>query len=155
MVILFLYSVLICLCNIYYINWFLDIYPSLYFWHKFHLVMEYYLIQFVCILLMIFASVFNIRDSPTVYKGSTFSTSLLTLLISLFFGYYWLDHAACGILVPQLRIEPVSSALEAWTTRESPVWNFYSFFFLFLIKSCHLGTDNFPCFFPIFSFFFF
>ena len=39
---------------------------------------------------------------------------------------FWPDRAACGILVPRTRIEPVSPALEVWhlnhwTTREVPI----------------------------------
>ena len=44
---------------------------------------------------------------------------------------FWPQHVACGVLVPQLQIEPVSPALEAqsvnhWTSREVPSY------FLFL-----------------------
>ena len=37
---------------------------------------------------------------------------LLLLSLSLFF-FFWLHHAACGILVPQKRIKPVSPAIKA------------------------------------------
>ena len=44
----------------------------------------------------------------------------------LFCFVFWLHCAACGILVPQLRIKPAPPALEAqslnhWTTREVPI----------------------------------
>ena len=42
------------------------------------------------------------------------------------FFFLWTGHTACGILVPQLRIEPTPAALEAqsltrWTAREIPI----------------------------------
>ena len=43
----------------------------------------------------------------------------------LFFFFFWLQHGACGILVTQSGIEPMSPALEGqslnpWTAREIP-----------------------------------
>ena len=32
-----------------------------------------------------------------------------------FFFFFWLHHTACGILVPQLEIEPTPPALEGWS----------------------------------------
>ena len=42
-----------------------------------------------------------------------------------FFSFFLLHYAACGILVPQPGIKPMSPAMEAqslnhWTTREVP-----------------------------------
>ena len=56
-----------------------------------------------------------IRPSPSI-----------SLNLSFFLTYFfWLCSMACGILVPQLRIEPVSPALEAqslnwWTAMGVP-----------------------------------
>ena len=41
------------------------------------------------------------------------------------FFYFWLHHAACGILIPRPGIEPMPPAVEVrslnhWTTREVP-----------------------------------
>jgi len=49
--------------------------------------------------------------------------------LPLFFSF-WLHHVACGILVPQPRIEPRPTAVKAqgfshWTTREFLVPLFY------------------------------
>ena len=46
-------------------------------------------------------------------------------LLFFFFLFFWLQHGACGILVTQSGIEPMSWALEArslnpWTSREIP-----------------------------------
>ena len=43
----------------------------------------------------------------------------------LFFYLFWLYHAACGILVPWLGIEPIPPVMEVWclnhwTTRDHP-----------------------------------
>ena len=47
----------------------------------------------------------------------------------MFFSFFWLCHAACGILDPQPGIEPMPLALEArslshWTAREVPMFSF-------------------------------
>ena len=46
-------------------------------------------------------------------------------LLGIFFFFFWLHHAACGILVPLLGIEPRPLAVNArgpnhWTVREFP-----------------------------------
>ena len=48
--------------------------------------------------------------------------------IPLFLFFFWLDHAACGILVLWPGILPVPPAVEAWslnhwTAREIPTWS--------------------------------
>ena len=55
---------------------------------------------------------------PTPHSGlslkgtSSGKSSQILLFVYLFI---WLSHAACGILVPRLRIEPVPPAVEAWS----------------------------------------
>ena len=51
------------------------------------------------------------------------------ILLFVFFGVFWLHHTACGILVPQLGIEPTPPVLEVqslnhWTAREVPMPTF-------------------------------
>ena len=36
-------------------------------------------------------------------------------ILVAFFFFFWLHHTACGILVPQLEIEPTPPALEGWS----------------------------------------
>ena len=36
-------------------------------------------------------------------------------LFLLLLGFIWLCHMACGLLVPQPGIEPMSRAVEAWS----------------------------------------
>ena len=60
-----------------------------------------------------------------LYAHSNLCSSPLIKSLSLFF-YFLVTHVACGILVPQLGIEPKPPALEAqspnhWTIREVPL----------------------------------
>ena len=48
----------------------------------------------------------------------------------VWFGFFWLCHAARGILVPQPGIEPGLPAVKArspnqWAAREFPIWDCY------------------------------
>ena len=61
-----------------------------------------------------------LQGGTTVF-GFAWDTGFLPLVSFCF----WLHHAACGILVPQLGIEPTPSAVKAqspnhWTVREFP-----------------------------------
>ena len=69
------------------------------------------------------AGVLAWAKTPCLGQGGSFSS---------FFKIFWLFCAACGILVPQPGIEPVSPAVEAWslnhwTTREGPVLFLFEF----------------------------
>ena len=59
------------------------------------------------------------------FLGHSFSASHSSLFFLFIFNFFWLHHAACGILVPWPGIEPMPLAVEAWslthwTTREVP-----------------------------------
>ena len=42
------------------------------------------------------------------------------LIYSLVFMFWFSGHKACGILVPQLGIEPAALAVEAWSLTSGP-----------------------------------
>ena len=49
------------------------------------------------------------------------------------FLFFWLSHAACGILVPQPATEQRPSALRAWSPNQWTTWEFPFYMFLIFI----------------------
>ena len=71
------------------------------------------------------------------------------LLFFFFFKFFWLQHGACGILVTQSGIEPMSRELEArslnpWTSREilKEFWSKHSKFSIGLIRMLFIHFLN-------------
>ena len=72
---------------------------------------------------------FHQKSFPTPPSGTviTFKKSFLN---AIYLFTFWLHHAACGISVRQLRIEPMPPAVEArnlnhWTAREVPGYHIF------------------------------
>ena len=67
-------------------------------------------------------------NKSTGFIAISFPWAAICMLLLLFFLIFafWPNRAACGMLIPRTRIEPVSPALEVWhlnhwTTREVPI----------------------------------
>ena len=43
---------------------------------------------------------------------------MIFLNLTFFFFYFWLNHKACGILIPQPGIETKSLEVEAWSPNQ-------------------------------------
>ena len=67
----------------------------------------------------------TVTESTSVTAKGHKENSVVTKMFYIFAGDFWPQYAACGILVPWIRIKPVLSAVEAqspnhWTTRKLP-----------------------------------
>ena len=89
-------------------------------------------------------SIVSILSLPALLSPLTLGG--LDNLLALIF-YFWLCHAACGILVPRPGIEPVRPAVEAWnlnhwTSREVPKLIYFFGHALWLAGSSFLDQGS-------------
>ena len=66
---------------------------------------------------------------PRCGIAGSYPCSIFSFFLSLSFFFFWLCHAACGILVPPPGIEPGPLAVTMWSpnhwiTREFPIFSF-------------------------------
>ena len=80
----------------------------------------------ICFTAVVHNQICNISEVCMYFLFSILSVwNTFSFFFLSFFFFFWLHRAACGILDPQPRIEPVPPAVEEWslnhwTTREVP-----------------------------------
>ena len=96
---------------------------------------------------------------PKSVHLSRYSETVFLLYKLFSFSFFWLCHAACGILVPLPGIEPAPPAVEAWslnhwTAREVPLGKLFKIHFLPFFENYNAisSSPDFWCFAGLHSF---